>query len=102
MHTALPTPPLQSPLLTTCLACLAADRVVFAAKNNSLLFVQTDDVGSAAGEEMVLDVCEGPKWTILGALGRAEHSQADGAQRSDVRCAPRYVWSERVRGEDSV
>ena len=60
MHTALPTPPLQRPLLTTCLACLAADRVHFSTTNNSLLFLQTDDVGSAAGEEMVLDVREGP------------------------------------------
>ena len=59
MHTALPTPPLHRLLLTTCLACLAADRVVFSTTNDSLLFLQTDDVGSAAGEEMVLDVCEG-------------------------------------------
>ena len=56
MHTALPTPPLQRPLLTTCLARCAADRVVFSTTNSSLLFAQTDDVGSAAGEEMVLDV----------------------------------------------
>ena len=59
MHTASPTPPLHRPLLTTCLACLAADRVVFSTTNDSLLFLQTDDVGSAAGEEMVLDVGEG-------------------------------------------
>ena len=59
MHTALPTPPLHRPLLTTCLACLVADRVHFSTFNNSLLFAQTDDAGSAAGEEMVLDVCEG-------------------------------------------
>ena len=68
MHTALPTPPLHRPLLTTCLACLAADRVVFSTTNDSLLFLQTDDVGSAAGEEMVLDDCEGPK-DDLGCVG---------------------------------
>ena len=61
IHTALPTPPLQRPLLTTFLVRCAADRVHFSTTNNSLLFLQTDDVGSAAGEEMVLDVCEGPK-----------------------------------------
>ena len=61
MHTASPTPQLelQRPLLTTCLARCAADRVYFLTINTHFLFLQIDDVGSAAGEAMVLDFYEG-------------------------------------------
>ena len=59
MHTASPTPPLHRPLLTTCLVCLAADRVVFSATNVAFHFFQKDDLGSAAGNEMVLNFYEG-------------------------------------------
>ena len=55
MHTAPPTPPLQKPLLTTCLARCAADRVVFSATNMPLHLLRKDDLGSAAGNEMVLN-----------------------------------------------
>ena len=68
MHTASPTPQLQRPLLTTCLARCATDRVYFLTINTHFLFLQIDDVGSAAGEEMVLDDCEGPKDDI-GCVG---------------------------------
>ena len=59
MHTASPTPQLQRPLLTTCLARCATDRVYFLTINTHFLFMQIDDVGSTAGEAMVLDFYEG-------------------------------------------
>ena len=61
MHAAPPTPPLQKPLLTTCLTRCAADRVYFLKINTRFVFLRIDDVGSAAGEEMVHDFYEGLK-----------------------------------------
>ena len=59
MHTAPPTPPPQSPLLTMNLARRAADRVVFSTTIAPLHFLRKDDLGSAAGNEMVLNFYEG-------------------------------------------
>ena len=42
-------------LMTTNLARRAADRVVFSATNAPLHFLSKDDLGSAAGNEMVLN-----------------------------------------------
>ena len=69
MHTASPTPQLQKSLLTTCLARCAADRVNLLTINTHFLFLQIDDVGSAAGEAMVLDVYEGLE-DDLGCVGK--------------------------------
>ena len=56
MHTAPPTPPPQSPLLTMNLARHAADRVVFSTTIAPLHFLRKDDLGGAAGNsEMVLN-----------------------------------------------